>query len=352
MLGLLCYGCAGLDVRVHPPPPPTTHLLVLPAVRCSLPSLTRSCFGTHARFTTISLSSYAFHYVASTMQMEAEHFDPYQVSHADSGLMDCDCSAAVSLQRFCCANVLSISSVYVYPVGFLSCFMYATTAANMFWIHFTAPPTRALAPFRRFGILVRLRDGHLRVFLSRPPDTGPTVEGELHGDQVALPPPLPEAPPRQKSGQPARGQQEVQRSRQGLQGQEANKRMALWACVYSSGWCVMSARHGRLLFLHATRSKEATPAVVPTYLRVNAPFSPLADGIGGRLLQNTSSWYMHLWRFPTLGRLILVPTWRPLMRLFAFHFCAFRGEVLVISLPFFFFPWRDSSDEPSPPNRM
>lgn len=87
-----------------------------------------------------------------------------------------------------------------------------------------------------------------------------------------------------------------------------------------------------LLFLHATRSKETTPAVVPTHLRENAPFRPLADGIGGRLLQNTSSWYMHLWRFPTLGRLILVPTWRPLMRLFAFHFCAFHGGILVMSL--------------------
>lgn len=30
------------------------------------------------------LPSYAFHYVASSMQMEAEHFDPYYVSQAAS----------------------------------------------------------------------------------------------------------------------------------------------------------------------------------------------------------------------------------------------------------------------------
>lgn len=98
----------------------------------------------------ISLSSYAFHYVASTMQMEAEHFDPYQVSHADSGLMDCDCSAAVSLQRFCCANVLSISSVYVYLVGFLSCYVHVCHNRREHVLD--PPPRRRRGHWLRFGV--------------------------------------------------------------------------------------------------------------------------------------------------------------------------------------------------------
>lgn len=57
-------------------------------------------------------------------------------------------------------------------------------------------------------------------FLGDSPDTGPAVEGQLNRHQVALPPPLPEAPPGQEPGQQARGQQEVQPSGQGVQGQD------------------------------------------------------------------------------------------------------------------------------------
>lgn len=70
-------GCVSSSVH----PTPTAVLLALPAVVAFLLLRNSNSLALAGWF-----SSYAFHYVASSMQMDAEYFDPYHVSCAEASV--------------------------------------------------------------------------------------------------------------------------------------------------------------------------------------------------------------------------------------------------------------------------